>query len=318
MSTRDIEMIAIGGVLGGAIVGAALYFGVIKRYIPLRELESELDDLRYQIARAEKIKNDIVESTSVQEPVVTERPGDSPSLAIKGFNEALDQDEAAVAEAAQSEPEIEDEPMEEDDEYDENEIYDPLRFDPELKRYVIDGRGERFDGPLNDDEMNEYQLALEEGLQLLDHGEKLIDSVLMNIYEARFEKTIDEDEPSYLISLDEHNDGYVFLDTESLDYYEEDDILANGREIIGQIDKVINPIVLNHFDEPKISGDPNVVWCRNDIHRTDYEIVRHTGSYQEEVLGVPTASVYKPPRKFNKEIAADMEENYERHSRHRE
>ena len=48
INTRDICMIAAGAVLGGGIVAAAGYFGVIRQYIPLRDLERELDDVRRQ------------------------------------------------------------------------------------------------------------------------------------------------------------------------------------------------------------------------------------------------------------------------------
>ena len=85
-------------------------------------------------------------------------------------------------------------------------------------------------------------------------------------------------------------------------------MLARGMEIVQDPDAIINTIVLNRFGRLSQSGDPNVVWCRNDILETDYEITRHDGSYQHDVLGIPEEESYRPKKRFNSTIAAEMEE----------
>ena len=85
-------------------------------------------------------------------------------------------------------------------------------------------------------------------------------------------------------------------------------MLARGMEIVQDPDMIINTIVLNKFGRASQTGDPNVVWCRNDILETDYEITRHDGSYQHEVLGIPEEESYRPKKRFNSTIAAEMEE----------
>ena len=102
--------------------------------------------------------------------------------------------------------------------------------------------------------------------------------------------------------------GYTLVTCEG---YEADDILAQDGAVVPSFDELITPIALNHFGPNSHSGDPNVVWCRNDVLKIDYQITRFEGSYQHYVLGIPEDRAYDPPHKFNKERAAAMEETYD-------
>lgn len=311
INTRDILMIASGVVLGGGIVAAAGYYGVIRKYIPLTELEAELDDVRRETmkyrSKLKELKDEYEERRQGLQSDDTAGDGTDASEGTGDIHEEVPEEEAE-RDDGDFEPEDFD-PDNPPAEWDPwiNGYYDPLICDDQ-GRYVIDEGNKRWGGPLNPEEQEMYILAVDEARDCMSGAPEIVDGVLMDIKENRFLATINEDEPSYLISEAEHLDKPDFIDTKELDYYEEDDILADGRNIIGQIDTVINPIVLNHFNATSQSGDPNVVWCRNDQHETDYEITRHDCSYQEAVLGVREFAVYKPPRKFNKEMAADMEE----------
>lgn len=86
----------------------------------------------------------------------------------------------------------------------------------------------------------------------------------------------------YVIHRDEFWSEEMDYLQSTLYYYEGDDILVDDD----------NAPVYNHKDivgELKFghgSKDPNIVFVRNDRLRAEYEIVRHTGSYSREILGL--------------------------------
>lgn len=252
ISTRDICMIAAGAVLGGGVVAAAGYFGVIRQYIPLRDLERELDDVRAQYMEYKHKLEDLH-----HEPEATEDVEPSEHISHgRPASESVPVDDAPVDEPS-------DVDISDDEEEDEEEGWDPFmsgHYDPltfKDGRYYLDDDNPRWDGPLNDEEMELYR-------SVLGDEPELVMSVLTDIRENRYIASMDEDEPMFQITADEHFSKPEFFETRELDYYEDDDILALGREVIPQIERYINPICLNHFGEHSGSGDPNVVWCRND------------------------------------------------------
>lgn len=297
ISTRDICMIAAGAVLGGGVVAAAGYFGVIKQYIPLRDLERELDDIRRQYLEYKHKLEDLHHEQEATEGV-------EPSEEISHGRPASEN--VPVDDAPVDEPSDVDISDDEEDE-DEEEGWDPFmsgRYDPlpfEDGRYYLDDDNPRWDGPLNDEEMELYR-------SVLGDEPELVMSVLTDIRENRYIASMDEDEPMFQITADEHFSKPEFFETRELDYYEDDDILALGREVIPQIERYINPICLNHFGEHSGSGDPNVVWCRNDKHEIDYEITRHEDSYQHAILGIKPGPNTQPPRRFRPDQVVDAEE----------
>ena len=304
INTRDICMIAAGAVLGGGIVAAAGYFGVIKQYIPLRDLERELDDVRAQYMEYKHKLEDLhhereaTEDVEPREDISHERPA----------SENVPVDDAPVDEP--SDVDISDDEEDEDEEEGWDPFmsghYDPLTFKD--GRYYLDDDNPRWDGPLNDEEMELYR-------SVLGDEPELVMSVLTDIRENRYIASMDEDEPMFQITAEEHLFKPEFFETRELDYYEDDDILALGREVIPQIERYINPICLNHFGEHSGSGDPNVVWCRNDKHEIDYEITRHEDSYQHAVLGIKPGPNTQPPRRFRPDQVVDAEEAHAKRSK---
>ena len=297
INTRDICMIAAGVVLGGGVVAAAGYFGVIKQYIPLRDLERELDDVRRQYMEYKHKLEDLHHEREATEDV-------EPSEDISHGRPASEN--VPVDDAPVDEPSDVDISDDEEDE-DEEEGWDPFmsgRYDPlpfKDGRYYLDDDNPRWDGPLNDEEMELYR-------SVLGDEPELVMSVLTDIRENRYIASMDEDEPMFQITAEEHFYKPEFFETRELDYYEDDDILALGREVIPQIERYINPICLNHFGEHSGSGDPNVVWCRNDKHEIDYEITRHEDSYQHAILGIKPGPNTRPPRRFRPDQVVDAEE----------
>lgn len=304
ISTRDICMIAAGAVLGGGVVAAAGYFGVIRQYIPLRDLERELDDVRAQYM---EYKHKLDDLHREPEPTEDVEPREDISHG-RPESENVPVDDAPVDEP--SDVDISDDEEDEDEEEGWDPFmsghYDPLTFKD--GRYYLDDDNPRWDGPLNDEEMELYR-------SVLGDEPELVMSVLTDIRENRYIASMDEDEPMFQITADEHFSKPEFFETRELDYYEDDDILALGREVIPQIERYINPICLNHFGEHSGSGDPNVVWCRNDKHEIDYEITRHEDSYQHAVLGIKPGPNTQPPRRFRPDQVVDAEEAHAKRSK---
>lgn len=335
MNKRDI-LLALGGFVAGSVSATSIfYFGVYRHYIPMKDLEQEISDLqakrkdlidqvkevtdayqehkkstedatmrmdkeldfydneikaaknelkdiRKQVATAKKSKFVDYGHPNEIPKVVKSKPGDPKEYLAEDRDDELDDDPVDISD--------EDEPTEKE-----------IAMAKALSgNFEIHENNPRWDGPLTDDEQAQFDEA---------HGDvDLEESILRTIKERRYHQTIDDDHAKFQITKDEFEDHPFFFDTETLDYYEGDDVLAQGMEIVQDVRALIDPDVLTMFGKRSQSGDPNLVYCRNDYYDTDYEITRHPGSYQEDVLGIPEDEQYKEPRRFNKNLAEDMEE----------
>lgn len=86
----------------------------------------------------------------------------------------------------------------------------------------------------------------------------------------------------YIIHRDEFNENENEHEQFSYTYYEVDDVLADGHEkTIMDMDETIGLGNLGHWGHG--SGDPNIVYIRNEELQIDYEIIRDRGSYEDEV-----------------------------------
>ena len=89
----------------------------------------------------------------------------------------------------------------------------------------------------------------------------------------------------YVITHDEYFQAELEYENISLTYYEEDDTLVNENDTpISDVDVHIGDESIVRFGHG--SKDPNIVYVRNDRLQTDFEVVRSTGSYLVEVLGL--------------------------------
>lgn len=89
----------------------------------------------------------------------------------------------------------------------------------------------------------------------------------------------------YVIHRDERDESDTY-DVVSYTYYEADDVLSNEREEV--IGKPERDILLGEQNLGKFghgSGDPSVVYIRNDKLEMEMEVVRSPNSYAEEVHG---------------------------------
>lgn len=292
MNKRDIIMLAIGAVVGGGVVAVADYIRMKRKQKPVEDLAKEVETL--EASRQSKCRQlDMIDKEFADRKTQYES-------VLQELEDRLDEYEAEEAEhlaKVASRDITEDVPV---DEVDDEVVEDDIEHIKELNMgYVINDGNPRWDGPLNDDEQAMYDAC--EGDADMEYA------TLIEIKEHRFDETTDPDRMRYLISEQEHEIAPEFIDDESLDYYEADDILARGRSIVQNVEDLINPNVLLHFGEG--SSDPSVVWCRNDEYKTDYEIVKHPGSYQSAVYGIDEDSAYIPEHKYNRERAIELEES---------
>ena len=88
----------------------------------------------------------------------------------------------------------------------------------------------------------------------------------------------------FIISNDEFGEEHGW-DSLSISYFEEDDVLMDTDEKpIDNVEKLIGRANLSRFGE--ISGDPNILYVRNEAIRTDFEIAKEEGSYSKTVMGI--------------------------------
>jgi hypothetical protein len=87
----------------------------------------------------------------------------------------------------------------------------------------------------------------------------------------------------YILHRDEFWGEEMNYDQSTLTYYVDDDILTSqdDEQPIPRYETVTGPLRFGHG-----SGDPNVVYIRNDNHSAEYEVLRFEGSYTQEVLGL--------------------------------
>ena len=311
---KNVMMLGIGVVSGAAATAALGYFCIIRKYIPMRELESEIDKLREE---KQSICRQIDEA------------GKSYEALKKSYSEREqklenDLDILESEKVAQGSPEeiAEVDKMTEHLDYQHPEQHDRPHYVEKLQR-VADGKKAESDedddiSEDDDDGIGGYeiiddgvpridgQLTKEEQARLdaCDNDEDLQRTVLTSIKEERWRKSIDPDNDIYQISSEEHENLPEFFDTIDLDYYRKDDILADGMTIVDK-DNLIEPSILNHFGKQSQTDDPNVVICRNDKLEADYMITLDERSFQEAVFGVDADEAWTPEKSDDNEKAKE-------------
>lgn len=102
----------------------------------------------------------------------------------------------------------------------------------------------------------------------------------------------------YVLTHDEYFTAEKEYEQLSLTYYEGDKTLANERdEPVADVESLVGKENLLRFGSG--SKDPNIVYIRNDHKQLDCEVVRSSGSYVDEVLGLDV----EPPKNEMKHSA---------------
>jgi len=104
----------------------------------------------------------------------------------------------------------------------------------------------------------------------------------------------------YVISAEENAAAEAGYENVTWTYYARDGVITdNAEDVIEAPDNFLGIDALTKFGG--ISGDPNVVYVRNEILMIDYEIVRNPSSYVEVVLGEEyTEPVERPSQRINR------------------
>lgn len=128
----------------------------------------------------------------------------------------------------------------------------------------------------------------EEGFDLATSEAEELEGVLDDVEE--YEEEIEEyeerfsNEP-YVIPVKEFMDEKEEYDKITVTYFEGDDTLCDEREkIIPDVEGTVGTDSLTKFGH--LSDDRNVVYVRNDILETDFEVTRDKREYSEVVLGI--------------------------------
>lgn len=88
----------------------------------------------------------------------------------------------------------------------------------------------------------------------------------------------------FVISKDEYFEGEPSYVNTTITWYEGDGILADERDVpVENVDALIGEENLLRFGYG--SDDPNIVYIRNTKNQVDFEVVRSTGEYANEVAG---------------------------------
>lgn len=110
----------------------------------------------------------------------------------------------------------------------------------------------------------------------------------IDLSDSRYPETVRPDDAEttpYVISVDEYMSDNPDHSKFSLQYYSEDDVLTDETDApIRKIGSLIGDDFASKFGER--SGDPNVVYIRNEARKLDAEICLNEGSFAKMVYGI--------------------------------
>lgn len=139
------------------------------------------------------------------------------------------------------------------------------------------------DEPIETEAIEEPESELERNV-FAQHGD---DTKSPDEWDWHKERSRRSPKRPYIIHVDEREEQQAYRDV-SLSYYEDDDVLAHNDDENTIIDeeereKLVGEANLDKFGHG--SGDPDVVFVRNDELEIDIEINRSPNSYAEDVHG---------------------------------
>lgn len=279
MNRENLIFAGIGFLTGVVVTAAVGYFGIYRKYIPLRQLEDEVNQLEGQ-RQSKGRQLDAMDAAYEERKAAYDKD-------LQDLSDRLDMYDSDIADAKKELEKIK--PKEQEPETlsaDEKKIF---------ARFEIHDGNPRWDGPLTDEEQASYEAC--------DGDENLILGLVTEVKEHRFKNSIDPNRTKYLIDDHDHKTAPDFIDTVFLDYYVRDDKLADGRSLIERPDDLIDMAVLVQFGKYGWQEDPNVVICRNDTFETDYVIERHEESYQEAMFGIDPDKITLPSHRILEDMA---------------
>lgn len=107
-----------------------------------------------------------------------------------------------------------------------------------------------------------------------------------NIFKEKPVTSLGERKTPYPLTDEEYAADEAGFEHITLRYFVGDTTLVDDQEeIIPDVDRVVGIENLEHFGE--FSGDPNVLYIRNERLQTDFEVIIDEGEYVAIILGVP-------------------------------
>ena len=258
ISSGRVTALTFGAFFVGAGVGGGLAYLFTKRRVELKYrkiADNEIAEMRehYQ-AKSRALENN-AQKTDL-ESIVTER-GYSSSTANEGPPMAVQPPESVVIEE------------EDDSAVDEDNVPSPdVEEESPIKSTFNPTEADRREFQEKMEKVNEPPPKLEDRW---DYQEEL--------------RTRSPDIP-YVIHIDESDEmeGYQHV---TLTYYDADDVLCNEKDEIvdhgAERERLVGERNLNLFGHG--SGQPDVVYIRNDQLEIVFEVCRAEGSFSEEVHG---------------------------------
>jgi hypothetical protein len=109
-------------------------------------------------------------------------------------------------------------------------------------------------------------------------------------YEA--EKNIRSDKEIYVIHRDEYVNDEMGYHQSTIEYYTEDGVMTDAlQHPIYNYTDFVGHEALDQFGHG--SGDNDVVYVRNEREKAEFEVLRNSGSYEREVLGMEAEEEYR-------------------------
>lgn len=116
-------------------------------------------------------------------------------------------------------------------------------------------------------------------------------------HEAELLRRASEPNAPYILTQDEYMSNETEFEQSTLTYYQVDDVLTDSRdEEIRDSDNTVGDVNLTKFGHG--SGDPNVLYIRNERLEMEFEILLERTSFVKAVLGFDEAPERERLRKF--------------------
>lgn len=111
--------------------------------------------------------------------------------------------------------------------------------------------------------------------------DELIDD---NVWDQDAENLGRDPQRPYIVSVSEFENDVTGYQQVTFSYFEGDEVLTDERSVmVTDVDNLVGELNLYKFGHG--SGDPNILYVRNEKIEMEFEITRSSGKYSEEVLG---------------------------------
>jgi hypothetical protein len=132
------------------------------------------------------------------------------------------------------------------------------------------------------------ELALEE--EELEEAEEIVNIFAGSDDEWDYDLEISRrGSDPYTLHVDEFVANELGYDQHTMTYYVGDDILADENDVpVYNYSSIVGDLNFGHG-----SKDPSLVYIRSENMRTEWEIIKHTGSFEVEVRGLEIESQYE-------------------------